>query len=645
MTQTEQNLQTEQSPQTIPAPQTILDFLVQSFRLYHNKTAFIYKVNKQEITISFETFFDDILTLTKAFRKQKIQKGDKVVFISDNRYEWMVTDFALLAIGVVNIPRGTDTPPSELEYIITHSKATHIIFETKAVYLAFEELRQIEKMKNKLIIIGDKDEDKDKPFTLYSSIIKKNKIKDKEREEFIASIEHIHPEDIVSIIYTSGTTGTPKGVILTHKNICNNIRNLPGLIAVTQKDVWLSILPTWHIFERTAEYIAISKGNTLVYSSVSTFASDLEQFRPTIVATVPRVWESMYKKVNAALKKKNPQKAKLFSLLVKTSASWRYQCRVALDWLPRFEPTPLSYSLWQRAQAGCMVLCMLPFYLIARNRLSVVKKYFGGRLRLAISGGGSLPQHIEEWIDAIGIRIVNAYGMTECSPGIAGRGLKCHIFGTIGPAFPGTEIRIVDENNNPLPVGEEGEIQIKGEQVTQGYYDNDEENKKAFTPDGFFRTGDLGKQTITGEYIITGRSKEIIVLANGENVDPSRIEATISMFPFVSDAVLVGQDQKGLGALIVLDKEKWKEYIAEKFSDIVNETENFLENQEIINRIKSEINKLLNAQKGFKPYEKLQNIKFLDKEFKLGEELTNTFKKKRFVIERKYKEIIDRLFR
>lgn len=645
MTQTEQNLQTEQNPQVIPAPQTILDFLVRSFRRYRNKTAFIYKVNKQEITISFETFFDDILTLTKAFRKQKIKKGDKVVFISNNRYEWIVTDLALLAIGAVNVPRGTDTPPPELKYILAHCKAKHIIFETKAVYEFLSEVQEIEKMKNKLVIIGDKDEDKDKPFKFYNDLIEKTEISEKEREEFITFLEHINLTDIISIIYTSGSTGTPKGVILTHKNICHNIRNLPSLIAVTPKDMWLSILPTWHIFERTAEYIAISQGNTLIYSSVSTFAADLKHFRPTIMATVPRVWESMYKKVNTALKKQNPQKAKLFSLLIKTSSSWRHQCRIALDWLPRFESVPLSYSLWQRTQAACMTLCLFPFYLIARNRLGAVKKHFGGKMRLAISGGGSLPQYIEEWIDAIGIRIVNAYGMTECSPGIAGRGLKCHIFGTIGPAFPETEIRIADENNNPLPVGKEGEFQVKGEQVMQGYYNNDEENEKAFTADGFFRTGDLGKQTITGEYTITGRSKEIIVLASGENVDPSRIEATISMFPFVSDAVLVGQDQKGLGALIVLDKEKWKEYVAEKFSDIVNETENFLENQEIINRIKSEINKLLNAQKGFKPYEKLQNIKFLDKDFKLGEELTNTFKKKRYVIEKKYKKIIEHLFR
>ncbi len=625
-------------------PQTISDFLVQSFTLYRDKTAFIYKAEKREVTISYERFFDDVLTLTRAFEKRGIKKGDKIAFVSDNRYAWIVTDMALLALGAINIPRGSDTPEPELQYIISHSGATHIIFETAELYAKYSELEELQSMRNIFVILGNEDSQDDKKYTSYNTVLDKTAITEEERNDFITFLQHITPDDIATIIYTSGTTGTPKGVLLTHKNICHNIHNLPPLIAATSKDTWLSILPSWHIFERMLEYLSFSKGSTLVYSSVQSFAADLEHFRPTIVATVPRVWESMHKKVNSALKKQNEKKAKLFSLLVKTSSVWRYQCRVLLNWLPRFERAPLSHCLWQRAQAGCMVFCLLPFYLIARNRLGAVKKRFGGRLRLAVSGGGSLPQHIEEWIDAIGIRIVNAYGMTECSPGIAGRNLKCHIFGTIGPAFPETELRIADEKDNPLPVGEEGEIQVKGTQVTPGYYNNDEENEKAFTADGFFRTGDLGKKTITGEYIITGRSKEIIVLANGENVDPSRIEATISMLPFVSDAVLVGQDKKGLGALIVLDMEKWKEYVSEKFSDMVSETENFLENQEITNRIKGEINRLLNSKKGFKPYEKIHNITFLDKEFKLGEELTNTLKKKRHVIEKKYKEIIDRLF-
>ncbi|MCD8567940.1 MAG: AMP-binding protein [Geovibrio sp.] len=218
-------------------------------------------------------------------------------------------------------------------------------------------------------------------------------------------------------------------------------------------------------------------------------------------------------------------------------------------------------------------------------------------MRLAISGGGSLPQYLDEWIDALGIRIINAYGMTECAPAIAGRALNCEIFGTLGPAVGSTRIRIADEENRSLPAGVEGEIQVKGRQVMPGYYDNDEENEKTFTADGYLKTGDLGKLTLTGELVITGRIKEIIVLANGENIDPSRIESTITKLPFVKDAVLVGQDRKGLGALIVPDLDKLKEAFLPKIENMVHDVEDMLKDSRVIEQAKREINKLLNAKK------------------------------------------------
>ena len=292
-----------------------------------------------------------------------------------------------------------------------------------------------------------------------------------------------------------------------------------------------------------------------------------------------------------------------------------------------------------------MLLLLAPLNRLAVKKLQLVQEKFGGRLRMAISGGGSLPPYLDEWIDAIGIRIVNAYGMTECAPAIAGRALNCAIFGTLGPPTKDTELRIVGEEGKILPAGTVGEIQMRGEQLFPGYYDNEEENQKAFTEDGFFKTGDLGKLTLTGELVITGRSKEIIVLASGENIDPSRIESTITQLPFVIDAVLVGQDKKGLGALIVPDFEQLRDFISSKFERSTETTEQLLANKQVLDRVKVEINRLLNPKKGFKPFEKLQNIHFLDKEFKPGEELTNTLKKKRHVIETKYREIIGKLLK
>ena len=232
--------------------------------------------------------------------------------------------------------------------------------------------------------------------------------------------------------------------------------------------------------------------------------------------------------------------------------------------------------------------------------------------------------------------------MTECAPSIAGRDPNRDSFYTVGLAIEKTELKIINEQGKISQVGEVGEIILKGDQVTYGYYKNKEENKKAFTQDGYFKTGDLGKLTIKNELVITGRSKEIIVLASGENVDPSKIESTISMLPFIADTILVGQDKKGLGMLVVPDFEKLKEYVQKNFDKVIHTMENVLEDKKILKKIKRDMNDLLHKNNGFKPFEKLQNIHFLDHEFKIGEETTNTFKKKRYIIEKKYKEIIDK---
>jgi long-chain acyl-CoA synthetase len=353
----------------------------------------------------------------------------------------------------------------------------------------------------------------------------------------------------------------------------------------------------------------------------------------------------MYSKINQTLEKQNPRKARIFKKLVAISVAYRFHRRRLKNQLPRFRKRNPLLVVWEKLISFATLVALFLPYCFAQKKLAAVQARFGGRLRMAISGGGSLPTYLDEWIDAIGIRIVNAYGMTECAPAIAGRALNCEVFGTLGPPTKGTELRIVADDGRILAAGEEGEIEVRGEQVFPGYYQDDTENLNAFTTDGFFRTGDLGKLTLSGELVITGRSKEIIVLASGENIDPSRIESTITQLPFVTDAVLVGQDKKGLGALIIPDMELLREFIADKAEQLAETKDQLLADQKVLDRVKAEINKLLNAKKGFKPFEKLQNIHFLDKEFTAGEELTNTLKKKRHVIETKYREIISKLLK
>ena len=623
----------------------LFDILINAYEKYKDETAFIYNSGGQEFTVDYNKFFEDVLILSRVFKKHKIEKGTKVLFISDNRYGWIVTDMALVSLGAISVPRGSDTTGPELEFIIKHSGCEFAVLENEYLYEQHKDLLNELKIKDVFVIEAEKIHKLFSNVYSYNDLLANREISNEEIDEFIARRNDFTQDDIFTIIYTSGTTGTPKGVMLSNKNIMYNIKVMPPMINLEHNDIWLSILPSWHIFERAMEYISIAKGCKLVYSNIKTFANDLTHYKPTLVATVPRLWESMYTKINNTLEKQDPKKAKIFKKLVSISKTYNYYYRVKHNQLPVFEkPNPIN-SFFLKLKASVILFFLSPLKKFADKKLRLVQEKFGGRLRMAISGGGSLPKYLDEWIDALGIRIVNAYGMTECAPAIAGRALNCETFGTLGLPVEGCELRIANSDDEPVPNGVEGEIQVRGDQVMPGYYDNDEENKKSFTADGFFKTGDLGKLTLNGELIITGRSKEIIVLASGENIDPSRIESTITKLPFIQDAVLVGQDKKGLGALIVPDFDKLKELVAAKIGVNHLSSKNWFNDTKVINTVKTEINKLLKPKEGFKPFEKIQNIHFLDKEFKTGEELTNTMKKKRHVIEKKYKEIINKLLK
>ncbi len=625
---------------------TLFEMLLQSRCDYAERTAFIYRAAGSEFSVSYEKFYDDVAILTRAFAARGVKKGSRVMLLSDNRYGWIVTDMALVALGAVSVPRGSDTPTAELEFILEHSASEFLVIETAALLKAHEEmLRKHKKLRAIFLIEGEKTHRWFDNIYSYNDLLEDRSLTQDELEAFAARRLQLTQDDLFTLIYTSGTTGVPKGVRLTHRNIMNNVRNLPQLVGLSESDRWVSILPSWHIFERAVEYMALSRGCCTVYSTIKTFAADLEEYQPTLVATVPRLWESLHARINSTLEKENPKRAKIFRTLVSISTSANRQRRVLREQLPVFKKEFFVLRWVHKLKAWVKLLFLAIPDKVAKSRLQAVQQKFGGQLRMAISGGGSLPPWLDEWIDAIGIRIVNAYGMTECAPAIAGRALNCDTFGTLGLPVEGTELRIADEQDQPLAAGVEGEIQLRGDQVFPGYEKNPDEDSKAFTADGFFRTGDLGKLTLRGELVITGRSKEIIVLASGENVDPSRIESTITRLPFVSDAVLVGQDKKGLGALVVPDFDKLREFAASRLDLVIESTEQLRSNHQLLEKARAEMNRLLHSKKGFKPFEKLQNIHFLEGEFKPGEELTNTLKKKRHVIEKKYRELIGKLLK
>lgn len=626
-------------------PQTLFDIFCNSCSRFQDQCAYIYKAADEEIRVSYGKLFEDVLLLARAFSSRGVSAGDRVMFLSDNRYSWIVTDLAIMSLGAINVPRGADTPTRELIYIMQTSKCTHLIAETPALFeMHKQELKKINGLKSVFIMVGPAMHSLFGKTYSYQDLLKDRTYSEREVERFLKQGQNLNNSDLLTIIYTSGTTGMPKGVMLTHGNILHNVDCIPELIRLTSEDRWLSILPSWHIFERTAEYVALAGGCCLVYSSVKTFNQDLEHYRPTIVATVPRVWESLHNRVQTALKKKGKVPSRLFGFLVGVSTIYRRNRRIVADQVPKLAPESIVTVGLRKIKGGLICALLFPFYLLAKKKLQAVNQRFGGRLRLAVSGGGSLADFLEDWIDAVGIRIVNAYGMTECSPAIAGRGLDCEIHGTLGHPVVHTDLRIVSEDGEILPAGTEGLIEVRGPQVTIGYDNNEGETEKAFTADGYLKTGDLGMLTMNNEVVITGRAKDIIVLASGENIDPSRIESTITMFPFIEDAVLVGQDRKGLGALLVPNHDELKGWVEKTFSHIRKETEEILTDNRILEQIRKEINLRLKPKKGFKSHERLLGITFLEKGLQSGEELTNTLKKKRHIIERNYRQRINQLF-
>jgi len=629
-----------------PHSKSVIAAIMASCRTFAERPAFIYRAGGQELTVDYAKLREDVILLARAFEDRRITRGSRVLLLSDNRYAWIVTDLALMALGAVSVPRGSEAPTQELEYILDHAGCSFIVVETDALLQRHQDRFSVHKgIKTVFVIEGNDKHTLFSRIYAYNDILKDRTLSDDDFDRFDRMVAELTPRDLVTIIYTSGTTGKPKGVMLNHRNILFNTETLPPIIELTEQDLWVSILPSWHIFERTLELLALSCGSCIVYSSLKSFASDLLTYRPTLVATVPRLWESLYNKVLASVAERGKRAQAFFNLLIRVSTRYRRAQRQLRGHVPRFKKAGLPVLLGEKLQ-GLVVLGALALpHLLASKKLAPLNEKFGGRLRIAVSGGGTLPVYLENWIDAIGIRIANAYGMTECAPAIAGRGYNSEIHGTLGLPVGITELRIVDDQNREVAPGVEGEIEVRGPQVFDGYYDNDEENRKVFTPDGFFRTGDLGKMTINGELILTGRSKEIIVLASGENIDPSRIEGAINQLPFVNDAILVGQDRKGLGALIVPDWDKLKDFVAERFNQTTDKEEDLRVDMALRDRVKNEINRVLHARNGFKPYEKLHKIDFLNHEFKVGDELTNTFKKRRHIIERKYHELIDRLFK
>lgn len=454
------------------------------------------------------------------------------------------------------------------------------------------------------------------------------------------------PDDLTTIIYTSGTTSDPKGVMLTNSNFMHNAINAPIAITINKNDNFLSVLPSWHVYERSIEYCALQVGASIAYSKPfkQVLLPDLKAEKPSVMCSVPRIWESVYKGIIDNVKKGSSLQKTIFNWAIKIGEEYKEAEGILNGNWPLFDRA--EYTTEELVQAKRTVKRLGWKYRLANKIVfKKVRELTGGRFRFAICGGGALNESIDKFFNTIGLIITEGYGLTETSPILAGRTKKDNIMFTVGPPLPEVEIKIMDKDdyNKELPNGEVGVILTKGPMVMKGYYKNEEKTREVIK-DGWLNTGDLGKKTYNGKYLkIMGRIKDTIVLRGGENVEPLPLEDRLKESEYINMAIIVGQDKPRLGALIVPDFETLKTYTKKENIKYKNIDE-LINHPKVVSLYQKEQKRLISKEHGYKPYETVMGIALLPYEFTVeAGEMTETLKVKRFEIHNKYKEEIDRI--
>lgn len=604
---------------------------------YPNDNAYRYRDNNNnKVNITYRELYLKINAIAKAFYSKGLINKNVAIF-SENRIEWFICDMALLSIGAIDVPRGNDSTSDELNYIIEHSESKVVLVENKYVFDKIEK-----NIKNLELIIFLDSSYSDPKNNIYSfdSFLEMGMELFKGDENFAIDVaKKIKSEDIATIIYTSGTTGKPKGVVLTHGNILHNIRTLPKYINLKKGEKLLSVLPIWHIYERTISYISAITGCFTVITNKRELKKDFLEEKPDIFISVPAIWVNIYNSVMKNIDKKSEIMKSFIKKLLEGSIRYIRNIRYRKN---------LIYLIGNENKRDKSEEYKSSFIDFIYHKLAqkiIYKKIIdltGGRIRITISGGGSLPMHVEDFIEAIGIKLIVGWGITETSPVITLRDYNKNFLGTCGKPIEDVEVEIRDKNNNICRNGELGVCFIKGPNVFKEYF-KDKELTDSVKIDGFFNSGDLGIRTQSGDILLKGRAKETIVLLTGENVEPQPIENKALESKYISQIMLIGQDKPSTGAIIIINEENIVEYFNK--NKIKHDNSELYLSSEVNKLIKDELSRLINSKNGFRPYETISKIIISNKEFTIENGLlTQSLKMKRSEIMKEYEKAIDDLY-
>ena len=587
-------------------------FLTDRFGNIPDKFVIQRKVDNKFAGINYKEFRNQTENLAYGLLALGIKKNDKVAIIAENRPEWVYSDMAILSIGAVDVPLYPSLTADSIEFILNNSESKAIIVSNKF------QLNKILKVKDNcrnvkfIILMNEKDNIPDhKQIHTFNDIQEMGVIFKANNPNLLEkSISSVNENDLCTIIYTSGTTGEPKGVMLSHKNILSNVNSALITYPITEQDIFLSFLPLCHIFERMAGYYtAFASGCTVVYAeSIESVAQNLLEVKPTIMTTVPRLFERIYSKIIKNVDSQPQSKQKIFYWAIEVGKEYAAAKRNGNVSLTLSVKNKLAHKLVFQKLIDKM----------------------GGRMRFFISGGAPLSRDLGEFFEALGVMILEGYGLTESSPVIAANKVDDFKFGTVGKVFPGVEIKIAGD----------GEILARGPNIMQGYFKNRKETEETIK-DGWLHTGDIGVFDADGFLMITDRKKHLFKTSTGKYIAPTPIENMFLASKYIDQFVLVGDKRMFLSALIVPDFESLKEYADSNNIPYTN-MEELVKRKEIYDLIDKDMSKI---QKKLANFERVRKFTLLERPFALEEgEITPSLKIRRKIVEERYRHLIDEMY-
>ncbi len=595
--------------------------------------------------LTYGELAQQIITFATGLQALGVTPGQGIALFADNSHRWLIADQGIMTAGCYNAVRSGIAEAEELRYIADHSDSTAIVFQDLKLWHRLQP--PLAGLPLTLgILLTDEAPPADPPFPVvnFPSLMALG------QQGSLTPVTQ-PPDTLATLIYTSGTTGKPKGVMIQHRHLLHQLTTLGAVVQPQPGDRVLGLLPTWHTFGRTTEYFLYSQGCTQTYTNIRAIKADFKAVKPHFMVGVPRLWESIYEGIQKQFREQPASKQRLINTLLWMSQKYIENQRTAQNLslvhpdttpLRRFGSQLFSWLFWPGHVLGGKLV------------YSKVREATGGQVKALVSGGGSLARHIDLFFEILGIPILVGYGLTETSPVLSARRLWRNLRGSAGQPIPGTELCIVDpETRQPLPQGQKGLVLARGPQVMAGYYKDPEATAKAINPEGWFDTGDLGWLTADGNVVLTGRAKDTIVLTNGENIEPQPIEDACGRSPYIDQIMVVGQDQRVLGALIVpnLDalqvwaQEQGYQFLAPGVEASGTAPTLTLEDDRVQKLFRAELNAQVKDRPGYRPDDRIGPFRLLPEPFTMENgALTQTLKIRRPVVAERYRDMINTMF-